>query len=192
MKKIIFVFLFVSVLLTGCSGEIENSKLLDNSNDSSDVNSTVENNESSESITDTVNLFPGMTREDFYTPNELYTFYQGDDCIVFKNNEFKDDIFLTSSYDPQNMTLAYLYQYKYDIGSSEAAYQILYSISEIIDLAERNNAYQHIYLDWALWGGKPIAYWTLTRGSDGKFYQDSDMVWYDTYIKEAFNKIMER
>lgn len=198
MKKNILVLIALCIFLSACTNS-ENNML----QDSSDINlnvssesidnldeSTLESNLENSNTETVESSFEGKTRADFDTANKLYEYYQGDNCIVSKNNEFENDIFITESYDPENMTLAGLFQYEPNSGSSDIANQILITFSNIVDSAERNNAYRHIYLDWAFWGGKSIAYWTLSRGDDGKFYQDSNIVWSDTYIEDAFNEIM--
>ncbi len=186
MKKRIVILLLACGLLSGCSNNVS----LESSDQNSTLQSSKEQSDTKSDSEPSVSQFKGKTRKDFEQHSDMYNFYQGDECIVSKNNELKDKIFFTSSYDPKNMTLAGLYQYEPNTKSSEIAYQILKTFSDTVDTAERNTAYQHIYLDWALWGGKPVAYWTLSRGSDGKFYQDSDIIWYDSYVEDAFNKLI--
>ena len=179
----IIATLLATALLTGC-----NSSSKREPNSESTLSAEAEPLSSKQSTID----FAGKTRNDFNHANDMYTFYRGSDCAVFKDREFESDKFVISSYDGNSRTLATLYEINPSLGSTEIAVIILKTFYEVVDTSERSSLYHNLYFDWATYGGQPVAFWTLTRGIDDNFHQTADIVWYDKHVEEAFNVLMER
>lgn len=136
--------------------------------------------------------FAGKTRDDFKYTKDLYSFYRGKECAVFKDHKLENDRYVTSSYDGETRTLASLYEFDIGMGSTELAIEIMQTFYDTVETAERNSMYQNLYFDWATLGGHPVAYWTLTRGADDDFHQTANIVWYDKHVEKAFNELMDR